>query len=61
MAADHERMSEAIAFKGTALLVAAGVAGGPLYRACTVDRALWYVVTITGDPDELVKLTKGQR
>lgn len=24
---------------------------GPLYRACTVDRALWYVVTITGDPD----------
>jgi hypothetical protein len=25
---------------------------GPLYRACTVDRALWYVVTITGDPDD---------
>jgi phage terminase large subunit len=24
---------------------------GPLYRACTVDRHLWYVVTITGDPD----------
>lgn len=24
---------------------------GPLYRACTVDRALWDVVTITGDPD----------
>lgn len=25
---------------------------GPLYRACTVDRALWYVITITGDPDD---------
>jgi hypothetical protein len=25
---------------------------GPLYRACTTDRALWYVVTITGDPDD---------
>jgi len=24
---------------------------GPLYRACTVDRTLWKVVTITGDPD----------
>lgn len=24
---------------------------GPLHRACTVDRALWYVVTISGDPD----------
>lgn len=24
---------------------------GPLYRACNQDRALWYVVTITGDPD----------
>lgn len=24
---------------------------GPLYRACTIDRALWYVVTITADPD----------
>jgi hypothetical protein len=24
---------------------------GPLYRACTIDRALWTVVTITGDPD----------
>ena len=24
---------------------------GPLYRACTVDRTLWQVVTITGDPD----------
>lgn len=25
---------------------------GPLYRACTADRALWYVVTITGDPED---------
>jgi hypothetical protein len=24
---------------------------GPLYRACTTDRHLWYVITITGDPD----------
>jgi phage terminase large subunit len=24
---------------------------GPLYRACTVDRHLWKVITITGDPD----------
>jgi hypothetical protein len=25
---------------------------GPLYRACTTDRALWTVITITGDPDD---------
>jgi phage terminase large subunit len=25
---------------------------GPLYRACVTDRALWHVVTITGDPDD---------
>ncbi len=25
---------------------------GPLYRACTVDRSLWYVKTITGDPND---------
>lgn len=25
---------------------------GPLYNACTVERALWYVITITGDPDD---------
>lgn len=24
---------------------------GPLYRACTIDRESWHVVTITGDPD----------
>lgn len=24
---------------------------GPLYRACTIDKALWTVITITGDPD----------
>jgi phage terminase large subunit len=24
---------------------------GPLHRACTIDRALWTVVRITGDPD----------
>lgn len=25
---------------------------GPLYRAVTQDRHLWYIVTITGDPDD---------
>lgn len=25
---------------------------GPLYRACVIDRQLWHVVTITGDPDD---------
>jgi phage terminase large subunit len=25
---------------------------GPLYRACTQDRHLWDVITITGDPDD---------
>jgi phage terminase large subunit len=25
---------------------------GPLYRACTSERHLWYVVEITGDPDD---------
>lgn len=25
---------------------------GPLYRACTSERRLWYVVEITGDPDD---------
>jgi hypothetical protein len=25
---------------------------GPLYRACTSERHLWHVVTITGDPDD---------
>jgi len=25
---------------------------GPLHRACTQDRALWYVITVTGDPDD---------
>lgn len=25
---------------------------GPLYRACTTDRDLWHVLTITGDPDD---------
>lgn len=24
---------------------------GPLHRACTIDRHLWHIVTITGDPD----------
>lgn len=24
---------------------------GPLYRACTADRALWTIIDITGDPD----------
>lgn len=25
---------------------------GPLYRACTLDRHLWHVIEITGDPDD---------
>ena len=25
---------------------------GPLYRACTTERRLWYVVEISGDPDD---------
>ncbi|HKE44565.1 MAG TPA: hypothetical protein VKB41_08505 [Steroidobacteraceae bacterium] len=25
---------------------------GPLYRACTEDRALWHIVEITGDPED---------
>lgn len=25
---------------------------GPLYRACTTDRRLWYIVEISGDPDD---------
>lgn len=25
---------------------------GPLYRACVTDKALWFVVQITGDPDD---------
>ena len=25
---------------------------GPLYRACTIERHLWKVITITGDPDD---------
>lgn len=25
---------------------------GPLYRACTMERRLWYVIEITGDPDD---------
>ena len=25
---------------------------GPLYRACTKEKSLWYVIEITGDPDD---------
>ncbi len=25
---------------------------GPLYRACTTERRMWYIVEITGDPDD---------
>ncbi len=25
---------------------------GPLYRACTTEKHLWYLVTVTGDPDD---------
>ncbi len=31
---------------------------GPLYRACTTDRALWAVVQITGDPDNPKRSTR---
>jgi len=31
---------------------------GPLYRACTTDKALWFVVTITGDPDDPRRSTR---
>ena len=31
---------------------------GPLYRACTVDRHLWQLVTITGDPDSPHRSTR---
>lgn len=31
---------------------------GPLHRACTVDRALWAIVTITGDPDNPMRSSR---
>jgi phage terminase large subunit len=31
---------------------------GPLYRACTTSRNLWYVVEITGDPDDPKRSTR---
>jgi len=31
---------------------------GPLYRACTQERHLWHVVTITGDPDDPKRSTR---
>lgn len=31
---------------------------GPLYRACTTDRHLWQVITITGDPDNPKRSTR---
>jgi len=34
---------------------------GPLHRACTVDRALWHVITITGDPDDPKRSTRIDR
>jgi hypothetical protein len=40
---------------GRALIVIAGNpthTTGPLYRACTTDKELWEIVTITGDPDD---------
>jgi len=40
---------------GRALLLIAGNpthTSGPLHRACTIERALWEVITITGDPDD---------
>ena len=31
---------------------------GPLYRACTTERALWKVIEITGDPDDPKRSTR---
>ncbi len=31
---------------------------GPLYRACTAERRLWYVQEITGDPDDPNRSTR---
>jgi len=31
---------------------------GPLYRACTADREKWFVVEITGDPDDPKRSTR---
>lgn len=31
---------------------------GPLHRACTIDRALWKLINITGDPDDPNRSTR---
>jgi len=31
---------------------------GPLYRACTTDKANWFIVTITGDPEDPKRSTR---
>jgi hypothetical protein len=40
--------------KGCKIVVAGNPTrtSGPLYRICTKDRALWWVIEITGDPDD---------
>jgi phage terminase large subunit len=56
MAAAEAGLANADDAKGTeALLVQAGNPthlAGPLYRACTQERALWWVKEISGDPDD---------
>jgi phage terminase large subunit len=61
--ADHIMFVLAVMVTAEAVLAGEGTEGkvvqsgnpthttGPLYRACTVDKALWEVITITGDPD----------
>lgn len=50
-----ETADAALATGGDAHLVMAGNPvrrDGPLYRACTVDKRLWWIGEITGDPDD---------
>ena len=34
---------------------------GPLHRACTIDRHLWFILQITGDPDDPHRATRVDR
>lgn len=55
MAAAEAGLANADQVKLIARLVQAGNPthlAGPLYRACTTERDLWYVVEITSDPDD---------
>lgn len=55
MASAEAAMSTGVDARHEARLVQAGNTSkrsGPLYRACTSQRDMWYVVRITGDPDD---------